>query len=207
MVAPCSSFAPVSGDLSDVMYHTIQFPLGIDLASAAQRKPVHAHRVHDVGEHRLDGTHAPAVEVPAPFGVKSLDHPLRGAYSVVPCALVGLGYLSDFGRGVSQAFLSNRTCPAFGLKPSEGLSGVSVAAFPVRAGGFHRLSGRTDEGACGVEVKLLGGKVFSGFRGALSVDGFALVLLKIGVPRSLNFRSGTYASMLLSRSFFTLSSV
>jgi len=32
-------------------------------------------------------------------------------------------------------------------------------------------------------VKLRGGKAFPGFRGSFAVDGFALVLLKFGVPR------------------------
>jgi hypothetical protein len=165
------------------MYHTIQFPLCVYLSSSTQREPTHTHGVYDGGEHRLDCPHASAIEVSSPIGIKAFYHPLRGADGVVPLALVGLGHLSDFGCGLSETFLSNRACPAFGFEPSEGLSGVSVLAFPVRTGGFHRLSGRTDEGARGVEVKLSGGEVFPGFRGSFPVDGFAFVLLKIRVSR------------------------
>ena len=84
------------------MYHTIQFPLRVHLCPSAQRKPVHAHRMHDVGEYRLDCPHAPAVEVSSPIGIKAFYHPLRRAYSIVPRTLVDLGHLSDFGREVSQ---------------------------------------------------------------------------------------------------------
>ena len=78
------------------MNHTIQFPLCVDLAPAAQRESVHPHCMHDIAEHRLDGSHTSAIVVPSAFRIEACDHLLGRTRGVVTSPFVAFLYLPDF---------------------------------------------------------------------------------------------------------------
>ena len=60
--------------LLDVVHETVQVPLRVHLALAAQVEPVQPLVVPDVGKHRLHGAHALAVQAPASGRVDSRAH-------------------------------------------------------------------------------------------------------------------------------------
>jgi hypothetical protein len=49
-------------DLADVVHGTVEQPLGIDLAFAAQRETIESARASDIGKHRLGGRQAPGID-------------------------------------------------------------------------------------------------------------------------------------------------
>ena len=65
---------PMHCQLSDVVYQTKQFPLGINLDSPTVAEPIKAQVAANVCEHRLDRAHPAAVVVTPAVGVESFDH-------------------------------------------------------------------------------------------------------------------------------------
>jgi hypothetical protein len=53
--------SPIPIYFENIMHYGIEFPLNTNLSSASERKSVEPQGVANIGEHRLHGSHAPAV--------------------------------------------------------------------------------------------------------------------------------------------------
>ena len=92
-------------DLLQVVYHTEQAPLCIDLPLAAQSEPIKAQRVPHVGKGRFGSCHSHAIDRTAHRGVNLPFHLFgEGVFALLGPA-VKVGYLPGLGAiRVTQAF-------------------------------------------------------------------------------------------------------
>jgi hypothetical protein len=144
--------------------HAEQLPLDIYLSSTSQRESIHSQGVPDIRKHRLSSSPSPTVVEPATLGIESFDHLLGSTLFLMTNTFHDLCHLGNLRGGFPDASASQFAHTAVLL---QSLVGRSSAAFifvsPVRATGFHGLTGRTDQYSGRlIKAKLICVEVLSG---------------------------------------------
>ena len=87
-------------DLAQVMDHTEEQPLDVDLDLPSKRKPIEPQGACDIAKHRLHDAHPSAIKKPSLYRVDLFDHLLRkGLFGILRLATKE-GDLSRPGIGI-----------------------------------------------------------------------------------------------------------